>query len=81
MGLMTEATIVAWQKQAGIEEATGAKAELLKLMSDTAFHLIKVIELERSGIRDGDGYWHGSDAMRGIAEEMPVLCSKWCRPE
>ena len=37
MGLMTEATIVAWQKQAGIEEATGAKAELLRLMSDKAF--------------------------------------------
>jgi len=30
MGQMTQATIAAWQKQAGIEEATGAGEEQVK---------------------------------------------------
>jgi hypothetical protein len=61
MGMMTEAVIAAWQKRAGIEPATGRRAELLDNMSRAAYELIRLSELERSGIRDGDGYWHGSD--------------------
>jgi hypothetical protein len=29
----------------------------------SGIELIKIIELEISGIRDGDGYWHGSDPL------------------
>jgi hypothetical protein len=73
-----EATIAAWQEKASIKEARGGRAELLRRMSEKAFELIKVIELERSGIRDGDGYWHGSDGMGGTARDTAALCNEWC---
>jgi hypothetical protein len=47
MGQRTQATIAAWQEKAGIEEASGGCAELLRAMSEKAFELIRVIELER----------------------------------
>ena len=34
------------------------------------FELIKIIELEISGIRDGDGYWHGSDVIGGLEADL-----------
>jgi hypothetical protein len=61
MGMLTDANTKAWQEHAGIKEATGYYRENLRAMSQAAFELIKIIELEISGIRDGDGYWHGSD--------------------
>ncbi len=65
MGQVTDANIAAWQRQAGIEPATGARAEGLAELQVQALDLIRVVELERSGIRDGDGSWHGSDALAG----------------
>jgi hypothetical protein len=59
MGTMTDAKIRAWQAAAGIEPAEGARAQALDRMSDLAHQLIEVIALERSGIRHGDGHWHG----------------------
>jgi hypothetical protein len=45
-------------------------------ISDLAFEMIKVIERERSGIRDGDGYWHGSDVMGHFMHDMIEACEK-----
>src|SRR5262245_11511431 len=81
MEQMRNAAIAAWQSRCGIKEATGDRGDILRKMSDTAFELIKTIELERSGIRDGDGGWSGSDAMGGIAREMAGLCHQWCEPK
>jgi hypothetical protein len=75
MGAMTEANIAAWQKASGLEPSP--EQELLGKMSDAAFELIKVIELERSGIRDGDGYWHGSDAMGGTAQDLVRIIEEY----
>jgi hypothetical protein len=77
MGSMTDVNIEAWQKAAGLEPSP--ERELLWKMSNAAFELIKVIELERSGIRDGDGYWHGSDAMGGIASNLADLIEAYRR--
>jgi hypothetical protein len=77
MGMMTEARIEAWQKAAGIRPATGRQAELLRKMSDAAFELIKVIELHRSGICDGDGCWHGSDVMGGTALDLVHIINEY----
>jgi hypothetical protein len=74
MGHYTDARIAAWQEQSGIKPATGKRAELLSRLSDAAFEVIKLIELEKSGIRDGDGYWHGSDPMHGMLSELAGLC-------
>jgi hypothetical protein len=63
MSVRRDAQIEAWQKSAGIEPATGARAEALHEMSRLAYKLIEIIALERSGVRDGDGYWSGADVL------------------
>ena len=70
MGAMTDARIAGWQKDAGIEPATGKRGEALTELSRQAYELIKVIELERSGIRDGDGTWYGSDPLDGTVDNL-----------
>ena len=55
MGAVTDAKIAAWQKEAGIEPAHGDQGEALEKISRLAYELIQLVELERSGIRDGDG--------------------------
>jgi hypothetical protein len=77
MGMRTEMMIEAFQKANGIVEPSWEEQELLRKMSDAAFHLIKVIELEKSGIRDGDGYWHGSDVMGGVTSELVSLIQRY----
>lgn len=73
MGQMTDTKIEAWQKAAGIEPATGERLKGYEAAQKLAFDLIKVIELEKSGIRDGNGYWHGSDPLGSIAHELNML--------
>jgi hypothetical protein len=73
MGSMTDAEIAAWQRHAGITPASGEQAKLLEALSQAAFTLIKIIELERSGIRDGDGRWHGSDVMGHVVGDIGTL--------
>jgi hypothetical protein len=46
------------------------ESRLLQELSQAAFELIKAVELERSGIRDGNGRWIGSDGMGGQIEEV-----------
>jgi hypothetical protein len=77
--MSVDAVIQAWQAAAGINPPTGRQAEILRGMSDKAFELIKVIELELSGIRDGDGYWHGSGVMDSAAREVAALVSEYER--
>jgi hypothetical protein len=40
----------------------------LQALHDAATELIKVIELEKSGPRDGDGTWHDGDPLGGNLE-------------
>jgi hypothetical protein len=79
MGALTDAKIRAWQEACGIEPATGMRAKILERMSEAAYGLIKVIELERSGIRDGDGYWHGSGVMDHATDDLVELIEAYRR--
>ncbi len=74
--MMRNVNIAAWQRYAGLEEATGKRAQILRDMSDAAFELIKVIELERSGIRDGDGCWSGTDVVGGVMHDLRSLMNR-----
>lgn len=74
-GSITDANIRASQKHAGIAPATGHYAKDLEEISRAAFELIKIVELEASGIRD-DGYWHGSDALYGTLKKVGVLSER-----
>ena len=86
MGSVTDARIAGWQKAAGIEPATGKRAEALAELSRRAYRLIQVIELERSGIRDGAGSWYGSDVLGGtiVGCALPLarpFFANWIDPE
>ena len=76
MGSVTDARIEAWQKAAGIEPVIGERGKALAELSRQAYGLIRVIELERSGIRDGDGCWHGSDPLDATIDN---LTAQWQR--
>ena len=73
MGQITDERISAWQQAAGIEPATGAQLGRLEEMQEEGVNLIRIIELERSGIRDGDGSWHGSDPLGGTVLRLSEL--------
>lgn len=71
MGRQTDARIRRWQQKAGLKPPlTEWRHHTLECMSALAFELIKVIERERSGIRDGDGRWHGSDPIGCIVRQL-----------
>jgi hypothetical protein len=70
MGQVTTARIEDWQRRHGIEAAQGEPLQRLERISALAVDLVKAVELERSGIRGGDGYWHGSDPVTGIIEML-----------
>jgi hypothetical protein len=76
MGQITDAKIAAWQKKAGIEPAKGKYRTALDELSEACFYVIKIIELERSGIRDGDGGWHGSDVTGYAIEGLAGQCAR-----
>jgi hypothetical protein len=73
MGMMGDYEIAQWQQAAGIKLPSARAAELLEQMSDNAFELIKLIELGRCGIRDGDSRWHGTDVMGGAMNDIIAL--------
>jgi len=73
MGQITDAKIAEWQRYAGIEPARGRKLELLDRMQQEALALIRIVELEKSGIREGDGFWYGSDPLCSITKRFPEL--------
>ena len=81
MGQMTDERISAWQQAAGIEPPTGAQLGLLDKMQEEGVNLIRLIELERSGIRDGDGNWYGSDPLGGTVLRMSELGQLFNREE
>ena len=73
MGQITDQIIRDFQERAGIEPATGQCAARLSDMSKLAYDLIQVIALEQTGIRDGDGQWHGCDPVASIIHELAQL--------
>jgi hypothetical protein len=70
MGQRRTADIETWQQLAGITPASRERAHTIDRLSKLAVELIKTIELERSGIRDGDGAWSGCDPIAGIVHNI-----------
>ena len=48
-------------------------------MQQRAFELIRVVELERSGIRDGAGFWYGCDPVCEITYDLHGLYREYER--
>ncbi|TQE91481.1 MAG: hypothetical protein FKY71_20205 [Spiribacter salinus] len=70
MGARTEANLKAFADQTGIRPATGGKLDRLNTIQELALELIRLAELEKSGICGGDGAWYGCDPIEGVAREI-----------
>jgi hypothetical protein len=81
MGSLTDAKIQAWQEEHGITPVTGERAALLEKMSALAVELIQIAQLELSGIRDGNGCWHGGEPIAQTLYEMDQLRDRWCEED
>jgi len=79
MGAYTDAQIRTWQQRAGITPATGDLRLILDAIAHEAATLIEVVALEKSGIRDGDGRWYGSDALESTVRRLNDLTASYVR--
>ena len=52
------------------EPAAGENLRLLEKLEQAVKDFAAVIPLEKTGERDGDGVWHGSDAVGGLFEDL-----------
>ena len=75
---MRNTNIEIFQEQTGLKPACGQQLDLLERMQQVAFDLIKALELEISGIRDGDGNWGGCYPVSELIFELGTLEHK-CR--
>lgn len=89
MGQVRDAAIATWRKDAGLTEPTPSQSgqiperfrrlnlswspNRIGRMKSLAVELYEVLVREESGIRDGDGYWSGSDPISGIIGELADL--------
>ena len=66
------------EKKTGAVPASGIHAELLAEISQGANALIKIVELERSGVYDGfgQGFWVGSDSVLETARRLVALAEQ-----
>jgi hypothetical protein len=80
MGAYTRMCIARFEEETGIKAATGKAHELLRAAQEEALKrgdldAIQAFELERCGIRDGDGFWHGGDVLGHYAHSYPQVAA------
>jgi hypothetical protein len=68
--MRVEEQITQWQQDVGLEPVDGHRGRTLEHLQVLAFDLIKHCELERAGIRDGDGEWHGLNPLAATVAEI-----------
>lgn len=73
MGQQTDRIIREFRERAGLEVPGHERRQLLEKMKRDAVNLIECIVLEESGIRDGDGQWHGCDPICAIVRNLVEL--------
>ena len=81
MGRMTDWKIGEFQEATGLRPATGAHLATLKRLQRTVAEYLEVLALEKSGIRDGDGMWHGGDPVEGDAKTIERLARRYAEGE
>ena|SRR6478736_2574910 len=79
MGMRTDAAIAAWQEEVGTTPASGEVAETLDQISKAAFATIRIVVLEASGIREGDGHWYGCCPLSATLWRLTELHEKLLR--
>jgi hypothetical protein len=76
--MRTDSNIRIFQEQTGITPAGPELHEAYEQLSKAAFELIKIIPLEASGIRCGDGVWYGGDPFIDILHEVRNAAKRAC---
>ena len=76
MGAYTNAMIDLAREAAGFELPTETQLALLQKMKRITVELLEVLVLEEAGIRDGDGFYHGSDPIAALADQLKDLSLK-----
>lgn len=74
--LATSVFSVAERKKFNPQQATGTHAETLAEMSKVTEALIKVVELERTGVCDGAGFWIDRDPILNAARRLATLAEQ-----
>lgn len=74
MGRYTDSQLEAFSLATGVRPAEGDHLIKLQEVQRLAFEIIKLAERELAGIRDGDGYWYGSDPLHATISD---LCGLW----
>ena len=70
MGASRNYQLEEFAERTGIRPAYGKRLAALLELSEEAVELIKIVEREISGIRDGDGFWGGGDPLHGCTRSI-----------
>ena len=66
-------TIILAKTTSAIRPATGPHDDVLMAMAEICSALLKLIELERSGVRHGEGYWVARDPIISETQRLVAL--------
>jgi hypothetical protein len=75
MGRMRNLEIETFQRKARIHIPDPTTIRAWQELQQQAFQVIKIAELEISGIRDGDGCW-GGDVIGGTLRDLECIVSR-----
>jgi hypothetical protein len=75
MGATTNYHIAVWQEKAGLNVPPATTIALWSELQELAFEAIRVAELEKSGIRDGNSCWHG-DVLDGTFSNIENIVTR-----
>ena len=81
MGASRNSQLEVFAQRTGVRPAHGERLEVLLHLSEEAFELIKMVELEISGIRDGDGFWGGGEPLCGCTRSIRDHYERLCQVE
>ena len=73
MSLGRDANLASFQEHTGLKPARGRRRQLIKQMQQEALNLIRLLELEISGIREDDECWAGNDPVSGTVYSLREL--------
>ena len=81
MGASRNSQLEVFAQRTGVRPASGERLNVLLHLQKNAFELIKMVELEISGIRDGDGFWGGCDPLYGCISSIRDRYERLCQVE
>ena len=70
---MSTTIILAKTTTSAIRPATGPHDDVLMTMAEICSSLLKLIELEKSGVRHGEGYWVARDPIISETQRLVAL--------